>query len=430
MSTTQQNRRSFLTKAGVGAAALASTPLIQTFGKGLEDAKERTSMMSAPSDLRITAVKVAYTRMGGMFVKLETNQGIVGWGESVDASAGSYYLLKRMAGSLTRTPNPLRPNVIFEQIRKGGVFGGAQAGTYVATLTALECALWDLTGKALGLPIWQLMGGKFRDRVRVYCDTEFYAVGGKTPESFAKAAQDVVNRGYTAIKFDLDEANDPNKWDRTNWTASQMEIDRMVNSVAAARKQVGNKIDICCDMHGRYDAPTARKAAKALEPYNLMWLEEPIPADNAEVYKSISNETSTPICCGENVYLTYGFTRLLSEAMVDIIMPDLQKCGGLGEGQRIAALANAYYTPFSPHMVGTMVGAMASAHVCAAVPNFQILEWQTKSDTDQEWKDMVTYDKPFIEKGFMTVSDKPGIGVDVNQEGMKKYAVAGVPFFE
>ena len=430
MSTTKQNRRSFLTKAGVGAAALAGTPLIKTFGNGLEDAKERTSMMSAPSDLRITAVKVAYTTPGGMFVKLETNQGIVGWGESVDASAGSYYLLKRMAGQLTRSQNPLRPNVIFEQIRKGGIFGGAQAGTFVATLTALECALWDLTGKALGLPIHQLLGGKFRDRVRVYCDTEFYAVGAKTPESFAKAAQDVVNRGYTAMKFDLDEANDPNKWDRTNWTASQMEIDRMVNSIAAARKQVGDKVDICCDMHGRYDAPTGRKAAKALEPFNLMWLEEPIPADNLEVYKSISSETSTPICCGENVYLTYGFTRLLSESAVDIIMPDLQKCGGLGEGMRIASLANTYYTPFSPHMVGTMVGAMASAHVCAAVPNFHILEWQTKSDTEQMWKDMVIYDKPFIEKGFMTVSDKPGIGVDVNEEGMKKYAVRDVPYFQ
>src|SRR4051812_5735479 len=132
MSTTQ-NRRSFLTKAGVGAAALASTPLIQTFGKGLDDAKEKTSMMSAPSDLRITAVKVGYAG-GGMFVKLETNQGITAWGESVDASVGSYYLLKRMAGSLTRSQNPLQPNVIFEQIRKGSIFGGAQSGAFVATL--------------------------------------------------------------------------------------------------------------------------------------------------------------------------------------------------------------------------------------------------------------------------------------------------------
>src|SRR5678810_424769 len=104
-------------------------------------------------------------------------------------------------------------------------------------------------------------------------------------------------------------------------------------------------------MHGRYDAPTGRKVAKVMEPLNLMWLEEPVPADNVDVYKTITQETSTPICGGENFYLGYGYTRLLSEAAIDIIMPDLQKCGGLGEGQRIANLANLYYTPFSPHMV-------------------------------------------------------------------------------
>lgn len=425
--STKQNRRSFLTKAGISAAALSASPLIQTFGTGLDEAKEKTSMMSAPSDIRITAVKVAYVG-GGMFVKIESNQGLIGYGEAVDASAGSYYLLKNLSRGLVGQ-SPLRPNVIFERIRKGGVFGGAQAGTYVATLTGLEAALWDLTGKALGLPIWQLMGGKHRDRVRVYCDTEFYNKRNPTPDDFAKAAVDVVKRGYTAIKFDLDEAADPNKRDRVNWTASLPEIERMKDSIAAARKAVGPKIDICCDMHGRYDAPSGRAAAKALEPYGLMFLEEPIPADNPDMYKTISNETSTPICCGENVYLTYGFARLLPEQMVDIIMPDLQKCGGLGEGLRIANMAHTYYTPFSPHMVGTMLGAMASAHVCSAVPNFHILEWQTLSDTEQRWKDMVIYDKPFIENGYMTVSDKPGVGVDLNEEGMKKYAARDVPFF-
>jgi galactonate dehydratase len=185
-------------------------------------------------------------------------------------------------------------------------------------------------------------------------------------------------------------------------------------------------------MHGRYDAPTGRKVAKVMEPLNLMWLEEPVPADNVDAYKTITQETSTPICGGENFYLTYGFVRLLSEGAIDLIMPDLQKCGGLGEGQRIASLANAYYTPFSPHMVGSFLGCMASAHVCAAVPNFHILEWQSAFDTEPRWKEIVKYegsDKPFIDKGFLTVSNKPGIGVDINEEGLKKYATQGVPFF-
>jgi len=113
----------------------------------------------------------------------------------------------------------------------------------------------------------------------------------------------------------------------------------MYNAIAAARKSVGNKIDICVDMHGRYDATTGHRVAKMMEPLNLMWLEEPVPADNVDAYKHITKETSTPICTGENVYLAYGFTRLLSDGAVDIVMPDLQKTGGLGEGQRIANLA-------------------------------------------------------------------------------------------
>ena len=228
--------------------------------------------------------------------------------------------------------SPLNPNAIFDQFRAKVPFGGAQAGMYVAVLSAFDAALWDLTGKALGVPVYQLMGGKFRDKVRVYCDTQLYSVRNPTPDEFAKVARTAVDKGYTAVKFDLDEANDPNKYDRVNWTASLGEIERMYNSMAAVRKEIGPHIDICCDMHARYDAPTGRKVAKVMEPLNLMWLEEPVPAENVEVYKTITQETSTPICAGENIYLTYGFTRLLSEGAVDLVMPDLQKCGGLGEG--------------------------------------------------------------------------------------------------
>lgn len=409
-------------------AALAPIASLSSFGNELTEAIDRAPGSSAPSDLKITDVKCGYSG-GGMFLQISTNQDIVGYGEAVDAVGGTYHLVQRL-GRMLKGRSPLSPNVIFEQFRKGAFFGGAQSGMYVAVLSAFDAALWDLCGKALGLPVYQLLGGKFRDRVRVYCDTQLYAVRNPKPEEFARVARVAVDKGYTAIKFDLDEFNDPNKYDRWNWTASLAEIERMYNSMEAVRKEVGPHIDICCDMHGRYDAPTGRKVAKVMEPLNLMWLEEPVPADNVDVYKTIAQETSTPICGGENFYLTYGFTRLLSEGSVDFIMPDLQKCGGLGEGQRIANLANAYYVPFSPHMVGSFLAAMASAHVCAAVPNFHILEWQSQFDTEQKWKDIVKYDKPFIEKGFLTVSDKPGIGVDLNLEGLKKYATPGVPFFE
>ena len=156
----------------------------------------------------------------------------------------------------------------------------------------------------------------------------------------------------------------------------------MVDQMTAARQAVGPNVDICADMHARYDYPTGQQVAKRMEPLNLMWLEEPVPAENVDAYKLIAQETSTPICAGENIFLAHGFRRLLEMGGVDIIMPDLQKAGGLGEGQRIANLANLYYVPFAPHMVASFLGAMASCHVCASVPNFMILEWQTYFDTN------------------------------------------------
>ena len=410
-------------------AAGAISPLA-TFGKGFEDAIDRTPKMSAPSDLKITDVKCGYIRGGhSLFVKIYTDQDIWGCGEGVDATPGTYHLVQ-MFGRRIRGRSPLNVHRLFEDIRRSGFFEGAQSGMFVAVLSAIESALWDLAGKALDLPVYQLLGGKFRDKIRVYCDTALYQSNLPKPQEFAENALRVKNMGFTAIKFDLDQFNDPNKYDRYNWTASPAELQRMEDQIAAARKAVGPNIDICADMHGRYDAITGQLVAKRLEPYNLMWLEEPIPAENPEAYKIIADSTSTPICAGENLYLAHGFRRLLEIGAVDIVMPDLQKAGGLGEGQRIANLSNLYYVPFAPHMVASFLGAMASAHVCASVPNFMILEWQIYFHDNPMFKEIVTYDGPMIENGFITLSEKPGVGVEINEEGMRKYAPQGVPFFE
>ncbi|WP_339867256.1 mandelate racemase/muconate lactonizing enzyme family protein [uncultured Algoriphagus sp.] len=422
----KNSRRSFLQKGAV--AGLAGAGMLSTFGQGLNAAVVKQNPYSNPSDLKITDVKCGYVR-GAVYVKIYTNQDVWGCGEAVDAIQGTYYMIKRMGNQL-KGQNPLNPNRLAEQIRKGAFFGGAQSGVFVAVLTAIETALWDITGKVFNVPVYQLLGGKFRDKIRVYCDTALYTSTNPTPNDYAMAARNAVSKGYNAVKFDVDDARDPNKYDRFNWTASPAEVDRMYNAIAAVREEVGPNIDICVDMHGRYDAVTGMKMAKAYEPLNLMFLEEPIPADNPEMYKHITQETSTPICAGENIYLAYGFTKLLSDGALNIIMPDLQKAGGLGEAQRIANLANLYYVPFSPHMVASFLGAMASCHVCASVPNFQIMEWQIYMDTDDLWKDIVTYDGPRTENSFITVSEKPGIGVEINEEGMKKHAVPGIPFFE
>jgi len=421
------SRRSFITKAAI-AAAMTPFASMSSFGEVYKESIDKTPKISPPSDLKITDVKCGYIR-GSVYVKIFTNQDIYGVGEGVDAIPGTYHLVKNF-GNRIKNQNPLNVHRLFEQIRRSGFFQGAQSGMYVAVLSAIETALWDIAGKALNLPVYQLLGGKFRDKVRVYCDTALYQRNLPQPKDFAEAAKKAKDMGFNAIKFDLDQANDPNKYDAFNWTASPGELQRMYDQIAAARETVGPKIDICVDMHGRYDAVTAQAISKRLEPLNLMWLEEPIPAENVEAYKLITESTSTPICAGENHYLAYGFRRMLEIGAVDIVMPDLQKAGGLGEGQRIANLANLYYTPFAPHMVASFLGAMASAHVCASVPNFLILEWQSYFHTDPMFKEIVKYDGEWVKDSFITVSDKPGIGVDINIDAMKKYAVQGVPFFE
>ena len=420
-------RRSFITKAAIVTAMAPFAPL-SSFGQGYEQAIDKTSKRSAPSDLKITDVKCGYLR-GSLFVKIYTNQDIWGCGEGVYAIPGTYHLVKNF-GNRIRNQNPLNVHRLFENIRRSGFFQGAQSGMYVAVLSAIETALWDIAGKALNLPVYQLLGGKFRDKIRVYCDTALYQRNLPQPKDFAESAKKARDMGFNAMKFDLDQANDPNKYDFYNWTASPGELQRMYDQIAAAREAVGPKIDILVDMHGRYDAPTAQAVAKRMEPLNLLWLEEPIPAENVEAYKLITESTSTPIAAGENHYLAHGFRRMLEIGAVDIVMPDLQKAGGLGEGQRIANLANLYYTPFAPHMVASFLGAMAACHVCASVPNFLILEWQSYFHTDPMFKEIVKYDGEWVKDSFITLSEKPGIGVEINEEGMKKYAVQGVPFFE
>ena len=422
------SRRAFLGKAACVAAAATVFPLAG-FGKGFEKAVEQTTKSSVPSDLKITDVKCGYIR-GSLFVKIYTNQDIWGCGEGVDAVSGTYNMVQNL-GRRLRGQSPLNIHRIFEDIRRAGFFGGAQSGMYVAVLSAFETALWDLTGKALNVPVYQLLGGKFRDKVRVYSDTALYRSNNPAPKEFADSAVNAVKMGFNAIKFDIDQAGDPNRFDRYNWTASQGELQRMYDQLAAVREAVGPKIDISVDMHGRYDLNTALAISKRVEPLNLLWLEEPIPAENVEAYRLISQETSTPIAAGENIYLAYGFRRLLEIGGVDAVMPDLQKTGGLGEGQRIANLANLYYIPFAPHMVASFLGAMACAHVCVSVPNFLIMEWQSYFHTNPMYKEIVKFDEgDWVQNSFVKISDKPGIGVDINEEAMKKYAVRDVPFFE
>jgi galactonate dehydratase len=417
----QPNRRNLLKGGLLSIAGMTGLP-------SLRAAVEQAASEYRRPKLKITDIRTAEVRVHGyqVQVRVYTDQGIVGQGESTDAAAGNVPLIRSFARMLIGQ-DPLNIDAAFERIRTSGIFAGAQGGQYVTALTGVEIALWDIAGKGLGVPVYQLLGGKVRDRVRVYCDSGLREMIPGDQQSLARIKQ-IRDLGFTAAKIDIDDATDPARFDRVNWTASNGEIDHMVAKIAFTRENYPKEIDLAVDMHGRYDATTGKRVAKEVEKFKLLWLEEPVPPENIDAMRDIRASTSTPICCGENLYMRWGFRELLEKRVADIIMPDFQKCGGLLEARKIADMAHAYYVPVAPHAVTSPIGMMATAHVCAAIPNFLVQEWHWIDSLDL-WRNWVK-EGEIIQKGFITLPERPGIGVEMNDDGARKAQVPATPWFE
>ncbi len=417
----RQSRRTILKSSWLPLAGMFGLP-------SLSAAVQEASSPYRRPKLKITDVRTAEIRVHGyqVHVRVYTDQGIVGQGETTDASQGNVALIRQFGRMLTGQ-DPLNIEAAFERIRTSGVFAGAQAGVYVTALTGIETALWDIAGKALGVPVYQLMGGKVRDRVRVYCDSgEREMIPGD--ERSKARIHEIQEMGFTAAKIDIDDARDAARMDRVNWTASNGEIEHMLAKIAFTRENYPKNFDLAVDMHARYDATTGKRVAKEVEPFKLMWLEEPVPAENIDAMREVRASTSTPICCGENLYMRWGFRELLEKRAADIIMPDFQKCGGLMEARKIADMAHTYYVPVAPHAVTSPIGMMATAHVCAVIPNFLVQEWHWIDSRDL-WRNWVK-EGEIIQKGFIPLPERPGIGVEMNDDAAKKAQVPGTPWFE
>ena len=321
----RHHRRSFLASS-LGLPALAAA------------VQQTVSPYKRPK-LKITDVRTAEVMVHGLqtHVRIYTDAGLIGQGEATDAAHGTTGIV-RMFRRFLVGQDPLNVEALWERMRTAGIFAGAQGGQYITALTGIEIALWDLVGKALELPIYQLLGGKFRDRVRMYCDSDMDNPMGAQAER--KLAW-IKSAGFNAMKIDIDEAKDPARFDAVNWTASNGEIDRMVTWVRHIRESIPKEMDLAVDMHGRYDATTGKRVAAAVEPYRLLWLEEPVPPEDIDAMADIRHSTKTPICCGENLYMRWGFRELLEKRAADIIMPDIQKVGGLAEAKKVANMAQA-----------------------------------------------------------------------------------------
>jgi L-alanine-DL-glutamate epimerase-like enolase superfamily enzyme len=384
--------------------------------------------------MKITSVKTAATRGHGMhlWVKIETDAGVTGIGECVHGGLQAIAIIGYLAPKL-QGRDPFAVDAIFEDMRRSHVFDGGNAGALITALTGIEIALWDLKGKALGVPVVELLGGKFRDQVRVYADCQVEP--GMNFDEIKKVVEGVVEKGFTALKIDLDIGayTTGRQFDRSllrdkfNYTASEREHEIMLEMVDMVTEAAGSDVSVAADVHTRLDVPSAIRLARDLEPYHLMWLEEPVPAENVDAMRTVTQSTTTPICSGENLYLRHGFRDLLEKQAVNIIMPDIPKCGGLSECRKIANMAEIYYIPFAPHNVSSPIGTLASAHVCASVPNFLVLEfhWLHRD----YWTTIIKEKEDIIKDGFITIGDKPGIGVELDEEVGRQYQYPGTTWF-
>lgn len=385
--------------------------------------------------MKITAVKTAATvgHCMHLWVRIETDAGITGLGECVHGGHAAIALIHDLTPKLVGS-DPFAVDAIFERLRRGLVFEGGFAGALITALTGIEIALWDLKGKALKTPVYELLGGRFRDRIRVYADCE--VTPGMNFDECKKVVDEVLEKGFTALKIDLD-IGAYGKYqsevahfvkDRFNHTAGEWEHDRMVRLAEMVKRAAGKTIDVACDLHTRLDVPSAIRLASDLEGLHLMWLEEPVPPENVAAMREIKRTTSTPICAGENLYLRQGFRDLIESQAVDVIMPDIPKCGGLSECRKIANMAETYYIPFAPHNVSSPIGTMASAHVCATVPNFLVLEfhWLHRD----YWTTITTRKTDIIKDGHIALDDAPGIGLELDEAVARAHQYPGTTWFE
>ena len=445
---TSTSRRNFLKKTALGGIALGGLMSLS-----VEDTIARTtqkvSRASSPSDLKITDMRYA-TIMNKHIIRIDTNQGIYGLGEVRDGADVRYalFLKSRILGL-----NPCNVEMLFKIIRQFGYHGRQGGG-----VCAVEMALWDLTGKAYNVPAWQLLGGRYRDKVRMYADTP----GADDPVRFAEVMKRrVQEQGFTWLKMDLgihvvskmpDALVNSKFWDgavgqydlrtymgygNTLHPFTQVQItDKglagLAEYVEKVRDGVGYEMPLCADHFGHFDVNNSIRFGRTMEKYRLGWLEDMVPWFDVVNNKILSDALETPILTGEDIYcLRDGFKPLIDARAVDIIHPDIGTSGGLLETKRIGDYAEENHVAMAMHMAGSPVCLMASVHCAAATQNFLSLEHHSVDVPYYNNLVRMTGSKPMIENGFANVPlDSPGLGIELNEEECKKRLGKGSGWFE
>ena len=395
----------------------------------MRDLSAETMGLSRPRsegrDVEITDVQTAIVdgNYPWTLVRVYTDDGRVGNGEAYWGGAIPE-IIERLKPFVVGE-NPLDIDRLYEHMVQKMSGEGSIAGKDIAAISGVELALHDVAGKILDVPAYQLLGGKYRDEVRTYCDchTEEEA----DPDACADEAERVVDDlGYDALKFDLDVPSGHEK-DRANRHLRGPEIEHKAEIVEKVTDRVGDTADVAFDCHWAFTAGSAKRLARRLERYDVWWLEDPVPPENHDVQREVTQSTGTPIAVGENVYRTHGQRRLLTEQAVDIVAPDVPKVGGMREAAKIATLADMFYVPVAMHNVSSPIGTMASAHVGAAIPNSLALEYH--SYELGWWEDLVEEDG-LIQDGYMAIPEEPGLGLTLDLDAVEAHLADGETLFD
>lgn len=348
-----------------------------------------------------------WPRFPMVFVEVRTDAGIAGVGECLLYHTTGVLESLQGLGEALVGEDPLRIEWHWERM--------VRRGANLAAISGIETALWDILGKAAGQPVYNLLGGRCRERVRVYVDG-FFRGADYVEEEYKEKAVAAVEQGFTALKMDVDEPIPAAS--RFHRGMSNADLRHCARMVEAVRRAVGDEVDLAIDAHGAFDVQTAIRLGQALEPYRLLWIEDPIPVGNMVALAKVSQETSTPICTGELLNTRYEYRELFERQAADIVMPDLARTGGVLEMKKSAALADTYYVPMAPHNMVGPIATIASAHLCTCIPNFLILEYQLG---DVPWIDELLSHPVDVRDGHLHLTDRPGLGVELNHKAVERY---------
>ncbi len=364
-------------------------------------------------------------------VKVETDGGLYGIGEAY-WGPGVKDMILRQFKELLIGEDPLNVDRLYTKMlmRSGGY--GAIGGVTITAASGVEIALWDLAGRILQTPVCNLLGGRFRDRVRFYRTLQVPAKNPGEAASWPRQMQEELasNRyGFTAWKVQGDgvpPTADPNFTEPghdvyTNQLTLR-DIDRIVERMDAIRRVLGPDADFAIECHWKYSLGDAIQLLNALQHVRPMWMEDPLPAENTEAMARLARATSTPICTGENLYGFHGFRPLIQSQACAGVHIDIPKSGGLLESKRISDFASQYDIWTAAHNPASPLGTIASVHAAAAMKDFRIHELAKWVDW---WPDLVTHDGPFWTNGYFTIEDKPGLGVEINPDVAKAHLAPG-----